>query len=383
MEHETSPHHFCGCRSGGPLTNLIEIYDSMIPDFYFVVRIDDLLWAMTFFRTHLLSIHSAREFGQFPAASIEMYGSKYNLCGKGADDELGSPWPTDVLFKAMRAETKKTLDDLRATTYAARGTGRPVCIYCPSGRNFQKKDRLIKHLRSDHSGLRLVPFKCNKILRSAQAIYDNDQIRLLQPSSCKNYLARAVAIIKQQCGRCLPPQVSCKFDRAAVMILDSDGPRFVPRARLSVDLLVRKVTREVHYTKGFATLVFRLALTHRGTIEQVMTGCLALSQAAGNELTSLIPRNLEIWQTILEDVFSSPQVHGLKKGLVQECVDNKEYVSISADASRKPTYTLIGQDKYIVPECERGATDITARRTPSRNHVDMRVHGWFGRARGV
>ena len=46
---------------------------------------------------------------------------------------------------------------------------------------------------------------------------------------------------------------------------------------------------------------------------------------------------------MIEDVFSSPQVRGLRERLLQECIANEEFQCISIDATMRCSLPILGQ----------------------------------------
>jgi hypothetical protein len=67
---------------------------------------------------------------------------------------------------------------------------------------------------------------------------------------------------------------------------------------------------------------------------------------SGSVLTSLLPRRVSWWQTVMEDIMWSPQITELYKSLQMQCRMRREWKFISLDATLKPCLSLKGQATF-------------------------------------
>jgi hypothetical protein len=183
-----------------------------------------------------------------------------------------------------------------------------------------------------------VPYNCNKVLKAAQCIHDNDKL-IMQESG--DYLQRASKLLRKQIGKTLFENQSSKVDETSSLILDGDGPRYVAKDRLAstswrIILLYTYLRRNL----------FRDCLLCECRFERVIMAAVGSSQAAGNELTPLIPRRPNIWEEFAADVFESPAAAALQKKLIDELTSNSECKCMTIDGSSKPSFTLLGQASY-------------------------------------
>ena len=69
----------------------------------------------------------------------------------------------------------------------------------------------------------------------------------------------------------------------------------------------------------------------------------AFHPVVANQLSSLLPSHAKDWWPMIEGVFSSPQVRGLRERLLQECIASEEFQCISVDATVRCCLQILGQ----------------------------------------
>ena len=98
-----------------------------------------------------------------------------------------------------------------------------------------------------------------------------------------------------------------------------------------------------YFTKEAATLAFRSALLNQGRFERVIIEMNARSQAAGGEVTSLLPQMKEYWQEFVEQLMRSGAVRALEQDLLAACEAKGEMAFLTIDGAYKPCLSLLGQ----------------------------------------
>ena len=86
----------------------------------------------------------------------------------------------------------------------------------------------------------------------------------------------------------------------------------------------------------------------------------ALHLVVANQLSSLLPSHAKDWWPMIEDVFSSPQVRGLRERLLQECIANEEFQCINIAATMRCCLPILGQARI------KSSAEARAQRLPSR-----------------
>ena len=97
------------------------------------------------------------------------------------------------------------------------------------------------------------------------------------------------------------------------------------------------------YSECFYREAARISLDHEARIDKVQEQMLRLCE---NELGSLQPKHVEVWESILCDIFLSPQMDAKLLGMLDMCVDRGEFESVTVDSTVKPTRPLVGQLRH-------------------------------------
>ena len=77
----------------------------------------------------------------------------------------------------------------------------------------------------------MVPLRCNKQLRVAQSIYDNDAVLLKPIGEGSRFLSRSASVLERHVGAALSTTRSVKLDEHVRLLLTADGPTFVAKAQ--------------------------------------------------------------------------------------------------------------------------------------------------------
>ena len=172
--------------------------------------------------------------------------------------------PQQVFDASLVREAKQFAASV--PTYRKRGARHTKNMWCKLciKRCFPRACRLKDHVLKHHTKKKPVPFACRKLQRAAKAVFDNDRLQGKPVSD--DYLQRAAKTMKAQIGSALKPSASTHIDDVCSLVLDGDGPRYVPKAEL-VSSHVRKVG-EMYYTKAFALIVPAIMLKLRMPLQQ-------------------------------------------------------------------------------------------------------------------
>ena len=65
-----------------------------------------------------------------------------------------------------------------------------------------------------------------------------------------------------------------------------------------------------------------------------------------SDLGTLIPKRIEIWESVLSDIFYSPSVTQTLRDMVEKCNQADEFECIGVDCAVKPSRPLLGQSQH-------------------------------------
>ena len=188
----------------------------------------------------------------------------------------------------------------------------------------------------------------NMLLRIGMSIYNDDRIR---GQLSGGYLRRASTVLRGMIGDALRKDRGCKLDRVSNLVLAQTGLMLMSNKKLA-KVHLRRVG-DYYYTVDFAQSTFQDAILCNGVLGKVHNAALTRATRAGSQLTSLFPQHIETWVSILADVFSSPDVRHLRTSLASECEAHGEFLSLSVDGTRKPSFTLLGQPSGLAPHWQK------------------------------
>ena len=94
------------------------------------------------------------------------------------------------------------------------------------------------------------------------------------------------------------------------------------------------------YSEDFYNEVCRGALKNQGRVDKIQS---YMQDRCENELLSLQPKYIHVWEAIICDIFYSPGMEEQLSGMLDTCRANGEFESITVDCAVKPTLPPLGQ----------------------------------------
>ena len=216
---------------------------------------------------------------------------------------------------------------------------------CPF-RSFSRTCRLVEHCEKYHTDANNWCASGTKQLRVCFALYDNDMgASTSKYSHSTNYLRRSAAIIRSQVLRSSP---DLEFELSHVNLIDreirmvhyADGPSFRATDYLAEFMDMYRRLGFGYYSESCYTEASRIALDHEGRIEKVQE---QMIRHCANELASLKPKFVVVWEAIFCDIFFSPAADQHLADRLEICLGGGEFETVTVDTAAKPTYSLIGK----------------------------------------
>ena len=165
----------------------------------------------------------------------------------------------DDILALMRSEVQ---DEIQQNSGSRKATdvGVHCCTLCPF-RTFDRRTRLLHHLRTYHSSAQQHCCSGTKQLKVVVARHDEDKLTCNPPGE---YLARSAALMRQTIKPPLSP--SCNhIDRFVRLVLTEHGPQYWNHSVILQAGRVRRV-RNIHYMCGFAEILYRECLLHNAMV---------------------------------------------------------------------------------------------------------------------
>ena len=94
------------------------------------------------------------------------------------------------------------------------------------------------------------------------------------------------------------------------------------------------------YPGCFFGEVAKIAIDHEARIDKAQGKMLRLCIS---DLGSPQPKYVDVWGSILSDIFLSPKMDSKLIGMIDMCVNRGEFASVTVDSTVKPTRPLVGQ----------------------------------------
>lgn len=241
------------------------------------------------------------------------------------------------LLRSLSVETQRALREV------LRRDGRlseqdQVCPLCPF-RRFERRARLVHHLRAHHTASRQFVCSGTKQVRVVAALFDDDS---LTGRSVQNRLLQRSAEILR---RSVTPALSGRhnfIDKQIRLCLEGDGPHYRSYDAVLENPSYRRA-RNLFYNMDFAVALRADILMHGTKVKGLIPHMHRRSAERGNHLSSLLPTHVSHWWPIVEDVFNSPAVLLLEKCMFDQLVLHDELDYISVDATLRVTMTIMGQ----------------------------------------
>ena len=108
-----------------------------------------------------------------------------------------------------------------------------------------------------------------------------------------------------------------------------------------------------HYDASFATLLLRQAMAVHGKAKTARTAITGHFAQLGHPAVPLLPRRVDTWMALLEDILQCPSVQGLRDTAVAECVRHQEFLHLSMDATLRVAMRVKGQANYRASKHDR------------------------------
>ena len=284
----------------------------------------------------------------------------HNLIIRDLRAGAGNKCPSEISLDEEEVEftestpTQRFLDIVRdeVRTYKKRHTGKR-CLLCPF-RQFRQPSRVVEHIALYHTLANNWCASGFRQLRLAAGIYNSDNVRAVhtqgQLFTC--YLQRSAALIRDQCTGfphmfVEPLGAITNIDRYIRIINYASGPRYchVEFARKEQHNLRR--LGNTFFSRDFYIEAARAALREECRVERVQRDFI---DKCASGVASIMPRRIQIWESLLCDIFWSPPISLRIKDLLRTCFEEGEFESISIDCTVKPTKPLVGQGSHNMPE---------------------------------
>lgn len=166
----------------------------------------------------------------------------------------------DTLLTLLQSERNKVLDDGHSVSDGCKHR----CSLCPF-RLFTRPARVRGHIQKHHSKKKQFCCSGTKQLRVIQALFDDDQMRGIQPTA--RYLRRSATILRASLGK--GDENDNKLDRQIRLVLTEKGPLYKPADLVMADTAPYRRAKNLYYTHGFADLVFQEMLVCHAKAKQV------------------------------------------------------------------------------------------------------------------
>ena len=137
-----------------------------------------------------------------------------------------------------------------------------------------------------------------------------------------------------------------RIDRKLVLCLTGEGPKYLSKELPEVSGYYRCVGY-TWFDKDFATIFFSEMVRCNRKAKTLATNLIHLFLSRGCLVVFLLPRKATtVYLKIMEDIMNSPIVTSWHQKLLRECLDHKEFIHISMDATVRMAMRLKGQGNY-------------------------------------
>ena len=227
-----------------------------------------------------------------------------------------------------------------------------LCRLCPF-RSFANPRLLRGHVNKRHTAKTWFVASGTKQRNVVFALFDADRLKRTTEG---HFLARSAALMRSSI---IPPLSGAAnfINPDIVLVLDSSGPEYRNKAALAQSQDCRRVGY-TYYTRSFADLVLRESLQHHGRVRTMIPRICACLMACGSEVVSLLPRRVDTWLKLIEDVFNSAYVTGLQAARLDECCERGEFDHVSLDATIRIVRRMKGQADYRSSKATRNAAPV-------------------------
>ena len=270
-----------------------------------------------------------------------------------------------VLMETLDAEVKGIIStiDSKAGWKDFRGNRNTiVCPFCPfrEFRNLkhQGTKQLLRHFREFHGGKETDTLTGKDYVASGskqynviRALYDQQVQAHITPAGL---LEQSASLMRSwlEDSRMIPDGMDTEFliDRKLVLCLTGEGPKYLSAERTRTSGFYRSVGYN-WYDKDFATIFFSEMVRCHGKAKTLATNLIHLFLSRGCLVVFLLPRKATtVYLKIMEDIMNSPTVTSWHQKLLRDCLEHREFVHISMDATVRMAMRLKGQGNYREPK---------------------------------
>ena len=129
------------------------------------------------------------------------------------------------------------------------------------------------------------------------------------------------------------------------MILTADGPVYIQKDDVNLNNPVCRV-RNMYYDCGFAEMLLRELLIHRGKLRQTSTRLQCTFLLKGIMMATLMPSHGKTMWGIVEDLMTAPEIRAWRSTLQMHMLAAEEYQVLTLDGTMKICFAFMGQPKH-------------------------------------
>ena len=165
----------------------------------------------------------------------------------------------DDLLKLLAEERSEALNGDK-TVRQGKSYRCPLCL-----RKFARPRRVKDHVQKYHAAQRQFCCSGTKQIRVIHALFDEDQLRNLQPRP--TYLRRSASLLRASVGE--EDGSVNSLDRNLRLVMTNKGPSYKSLQCISQNASLYRRAKNLYYTHGFADLLFQEMLVSNAKMKQV------------------------------------------------------------------------------------------------------------------
>lgn len=284
------------------------------------------------------------------------------------DEDEGSVNVEKDLWETLSSEVKEMLAAIKNKDewFKLRGHSNTiVCPFCPCRQfgDLKRKGpgRLLDHLLLHHSGQEAATTTGKDFVASGskqwmliRALYDQQAQAQIEPAGL---LRQSASLMRSWLNECAPSGADKEnlLDRKLVLCLTGEGPKYLSALMVKDSGLYRTVGY-VWYDRDFARIFFGEMIRENGKAKSIATNLIHHFLSTGCEVVFLLPRKATtVYLKLMEDIMASPVVTAWKEKLVAQCLEHREFVHLSMDATVRMAMRIKGQGNYRQTKEERAS----------------------------
>jgi len=296
------------------------------------------------------------------------------------DEDEGCVNVEKVLWERLSGEVKEMLAAIKNNDEWLKLRGQSdtiVCPLCPC-RQFgdlkkQGRGRLLDHLLLHHSGKEAATTTGKDFVASGskqwmliRALYDQQAQAQTEPTGL---LRQSASLMRSwlkpaDCMPARPLPDECALpgadkenllDRKLVLCLTGEGPKYLS-AEMVKDSGLYRTVGYVWYDRDFARIFFGEMIRANGKAKSIAANLIHHFLSTGCQVVFLLPRKATtVYLKLMEDIMASPVVTAWKEKLVAQCLEHREFVHLSMDATVRMAMRIKGQGNYRQTKEERAS----------------------------